>query len=81
MHNCFMSKKSKPKLTPEQHRENQRRKSLEANRIKEMEHSDCEMELRVKGGNYGLYCQEHNKWITWLHPKELQTLSDAGIDL
>jgi len=76
-----MSKKTKLKLTPEQHRERQRQRALEANQAKEMAHSDCEMELRVKGGNYGLYCQEHNKWITWLSPKELEKLSKAGIDL
>ena len=71
-----MSKK-RINLTPEQHRE----RTLASNRAREMAHADCEMELRAKGINLGLYCQQHNKWITWISPKDLQKLSSQGIDL
>ena len=76
-----MSKKKYPKLSTEEKRQRQRENSLKANHDREQQHAMCEMELRVKSGNYGLYCQEHNKWITWIQPRDLVRLSAAGIDL
>jgi topoisomerase IA-like protein len=71
-----MSKK-RITLTPEQQRE----RTLASNRAREMAHSDCEMEMRVRGGNYGLYCQHHDKWITWIRPQDLTTLANQGVYL
>lgn len=66
-----------PRLTPEQQsiRDRERRAQVE------QQHMHCEMEIRQRGPHWGLYCQQHNKWIKWIAPQDIQLLANQGIFL
>lgn len=73
-----MSKKSKkPRLTPEQ----QSRRDKERRAVVLASHDQCDMEIRQRGPNWGLYCQQHNRWMRWLDRKELNEVRQMDIPM
>jgi len=45
------------------------------------EHLHCTMIMRERDPHVGLYCQQHNKWISWLNHYEVQLAVELGIQV